>query len=101
MTTVFAAQLNTTTHNPTLSPPPNAAFPAPFRMLFPFNIGQSVKDQIANDLELEIQAVGRLNRAINEAVAQADNGSRDLFESILTDEEEPLLLGPMSVEPQV
>ena len=56
--------------------------------LFPFKIGQSVKDQIANDLELEVQAVGRLNRAINEAVAQADNGSRELFESILTDEEE-------------
>ncbi|MCP5116310.1 MAG: bacterioferritin [bacterium] len=56
--------------------------------LFPLKIGQSVKEQIANDLELEVKAVARLNSAINEAVAAADNGSRDLFETILTDEEE-------------
>ena len=56
--------------------------------LFPLRIGQSVKEQLTNDLAVELEAVPRLNKAINEAVAQADNGSRDLFESILTDEEE-------------
>jgi len=38
MTTVFAAQLNTTTNNPQLSAPPNPAVPAPFAMKFPFNV---------------------------------------------------------------
>jgi bacterioferritin len=55
--------------------------------LFPLRIGMNVKDQIQNDLQLEYEAVPRLNRAINAAVAAADNGSRDLFEKILTDEE--------------
>lgn len=55
--------------------------------LFPLRIGQNVKEQIQNDLQLEYEAVPRLNRAINAAVAAGDNGSRDLFEKILTDEE--------------
>lgn len=55
--------------------------------LFPLRIGQTVKEQIENDLELEYAAVPRLNKAINAAVAAGDNGSRDLFESILKDEE--------------
>jgi bacterioferritin len=56
--------------------------------LFPLRIGQSVKEQIDNDLALEMEAVPRLNKAVNAAVAAGDNGSRDLFESILKDEEE-------------
>jgi bacterioferritin len=56
--------------------------------LFPLRIGQNIKSQFQNDLALELEAVPRLNRAINAAVEAADNGSRDLFESILTDEEE-------------
>jgi bacterioferritin len=56
--------------------------------LFQLRIGQSVKEQIENDLQVEYEAVPRLNKAINAAVAAADNGSRDLFESILKDEEE-------------
>ncbi len=56
--------------------------------LFPLRIGQSVKAQIENDLQVEYDAVPRLNKAINAAVAAGDNGSRDLFESILKDEEE-------------
>ena len=55
--------------------------------LFPLRIGQTVKDQIANDLQLEYDAVPRLNKAINAAVAAGDNGSRELFEKILVDEE--------------
>jgi bacterioferritin len=56
--------------------------------LFPLRIGQTVKEQIENDLQLEYEAVPRLNKAINAAVAAGDNGSRDLFEDILKDEEE-------------
>jgi bacterioferritin len=55
--------------------------------LFPLRIGQNLKAQLENDLALEYEAVPRLNRAINAAVAAGDNGSRDLFEKILVDEE--------------
>ena len=58
------------------------------KLLFPLRIGQTVKEQIENDLQVEYDAVPRLNKAINAAVAAGDNGSRDLFESILKDEEE-------------
>jgi bacterioferritin len=56
--------------------------------LFPLKIGMDVKAQMENDLELELAAVARLNEAVKAAVEAGDNGSRDLFESILTDEEE-------------
>jgi bacterioferritin len=55
--------------------------------LFPLRIGQNVKAQIENDLALEIEAVARLNNAINKAAEAKDNGSRDLFQRILVDEE--------------
>ncbi|MBN1458316.1 MAG: bacterioferritin [Armatimonadetes bacterium] len=55
--------------------------------LFPLRVGQSVKQQIEYDLALELEAVARLNRAITEAVAQGDDGSRDLFMQLLKDEE--------------
>jgi bacterioferritin len=55
--------------------------------LFPLRIGGNVKEQFENDLALELEALPRLNKAINIAVAEHDNGSRDLFEKILVDEE--------------
>ncbi len=55
--------------------------------LFPLRIGQSVKAQLENDLAVELEAVPRLNNAIAAAVAAGDNGSRELFEKILVDEE--------------
>ncbi len=55
--------------------------------LFPLRIGQNLKEQFENDLALELEAVPRLNKAINAAVAAGDNGSRDLFAKILIDEE--------------
>ena len=55
--------------------------------LFPLRIGQTVKEHLENDLALELEAIPRLNEAIAEAVAQGDNGSRDLFQKILLDEE--------------
>jgi bacterioferritin len=54
---------------------------------FKINIGQNVKEQLQNDLNLEYAAVKRLNDGINTCVAANDNASRDLLEKILTDEE--------------
>ena len=56
--------------------------------LFGLRIGQNVKDQFKNDLALELEAVPRLNKAIAVATEVGDNGSRELFEEILVDEEE-------------
>ncbi len=56
--------------------------------MFPIKIGQDVKTQIENDMALELDAIPRLNGAINHAVAANDNASRDLFEKILVDEEQ-------------
>ena len=54
---------------------------------FKINIGQNVKQQLENDLKLELTAVKRLNDGIKACVAAADNGSRELLEKILVDEE--------------
>jgi bacterioferritin len=51
-------------------------------------VGPTVPEQFRSDLELEYQAVKRLNRGIELARAQGDNGSRALLEGILRDEEE-------------
>jgi bacterioferritin len=56
--------------------------------LFPIRIGQNVKAQFENDLALELEAVPRLNKAVAVATGVGDNGSRELFEKILVDEEE-------------
>jgi bacterioferritin len=52
------------------------------------SIGTAVKQQLENDLNLEVGAVKLYNNAIKLARAEGDNGSADLFESILKDEEE-------------
>ena len=56
--------------------------------LSPLRVGQNVKEQLTNDLGLEHEAVKILNTAIKDAVAEGDNASRELFETILKDEEE-------------
>jgi bacterioferritin len=55
--------------------------------LFPLRIGQNVKEQFENDLALELEAIPRLNKAIAASIEAGDNGSRELFEKILLDEE--------------
>jgi bacterioferritin len=55
---------------------------------FRINIGPNVKAQIENDLQVEYTAVQRLNSGVATCVAAGDNGSRELLEGILTDEEE-------------
>ena len=54
---------------------------------FKINIGQTVLDQLKNDLQLEYDAVKRLNGGIETCVKTGDNGSRELLEKILKDEE--------------
>jgi bacterioferritin len=51
-------------------------------------IGGSVRDMVVSDLALEIGAVAMYNEAIQIAVDNKDNGSRDLFVQLLKDEEE-------------
>ena len=54
---------------------------------FKINIGASVEAQFKNDLQLEYDAVKRLNEGIKLCVAHGDNGSKELAEQILSDEE--------------
>jgi bacterioferritin len=55
--------------------------------LFPLRIGKTVKEQLENDLNLELDALPRLNDGIALATSVGDNGSRELLVKILTDEE--------------
>jgi bacterioferritin len=52
------------------------------------NVGKDVPEQFRLDLDLEYQAVERLNKGIEVARVSEDNGSRALLETILRDEEE-------------
>ncbi len=52
------------------------------------NVGKTVAEQFQKDLEVEYQAVPRLNRGIEVARAHGDNGTRALLETILKEEEE-------------
>jgi bacterioferritin len=51
-------------------------------------VGETVPEQLRLDLELEREAITRLNRGIAECSTAGDNGSRDLLEEILEGEEE-------------
>jgi bacterioferritin len=54
------------------------------------SIGAEVEAQLKNDLAAEQDAVKAYNAAIRLAVEVGDNGTREMLESILTDEEEHL-----------
>jgi bacterioferritin len=54
------------------------------------HIGQTVESQHRNDRASELDAVKAYNEAIRLAGEVADNGTRELLESILKDEEEHL-----------
>jgi bacterioferritin len=51
-------------------------------------IGSTVKAMIESDLALEVSAVKQYNNAVAIAVDEGDNGSRELFEILLKDEED-------------
>ena len=52
------------------------------------NVGQTVSEQLALDLEVEKVAIKALNTAIELCRGLGDNGSRELLEQILRGEEE-------------
>jgi bacterioferritin len=56
--------------------------------LSPVRVGEDPVEQHELDLSLELDAVQRLNQGIAQAVAKADNGTRELLEHILKEEEE-------------
>jgi len=51
------------------------------------NVGQTVTEQLKLDLETEYEAVKRLNDGIEACRAAGDNGTRELLEHILREEE--------------
>jgi bacterioferritin len=52
------------------------------------HVGQTVPEQLKVDLALEKEAVARLNAAIEQCRLVGDNGTRELLEHILHEEEE-------------
>ncbi len=56
--------------------------------LNPIHIGADVKKQFQNDLKSENLAIKSYNTAVAEAARSKDNGTRELLESILKDEED-------------
>jgi len=56
--------------------------------LGPIKIGADIPAQIQNDWQAERDAIRDYNESIRLAVEIGDNGTRELLESILTDEEE-------------
>lgn len=51
-------------------------------------VGSNVKDMLEKDLSVEYEAIERLNRGIEIATRNKDNGTRELLEKILVAEEE-------------
>ena len=56
--------------------------------LSPVRVGEEPVEQHQVDLELELEAVGRINEAIALCRDKGDNGTRELLDDILKDEEE-------------
>jgi bacterioferritin len=52
------------------------------------NIGKDIETQLKNDLNSEYEAVNAYNESIRITTELGDNGSRELLESILVDEED-------------
>ena len=58
--------------------------------LSPVSVGEDPIEQHKLDLALELEAYKRLNAAIALCVSAGDNGTRDLLEGILREEEESI-----------
>ncbi|MFQ5789990.1 MAG: bacterioferritin, partial [Acidobacteriota bacterium] len=58
--------------------------------LSPVRVGEEPVEQHRLDLALEVEAVSRLNKALALCREKADNGSRELLEKILKEEEESI-----------
>ena len=55
--------------------------------LSPLRVGETVTEQFGNDLAVEMAALQRLNEGIALCTRLADNGTRELLEEILVEEE--------------
>jgi len=58
--------------------------------LSPVRVGEEPIEMHKLDLTLELEAVARLNRAIQLCSTKNDGGTRELIEHILTDEEDSI-----------
>jgi bacterioferritin len=56
--------------------------------LYPIKVGENPIEQHELDLALELETLARLNKAIDLAVKNLDNGSRELLEHLLVEQEE-------------
>ena len=56
--------------------------------LFPLRVGETVAEQLENDLQLEYAAIAMLNQGVAKCREYGDNASEDLFTRILVSEEE-------------
>jgi bacterioferritin len=52
------------------------------------NIGKTVKEQLQNDLAVEVSAVAEYNQAVATCQKAGDNATADLLKELLKDEEE-------------
>lgn len=52
------------------------------------NIGKNVKEQLQNDLELEVSAVAEYNEVVAACQKAGDNATADLLKELLKDEED-------------
>src|SRR5215467_12277735 len=51
-------------------------------------IGKNVREQLQNDLKLEVNACAMYNNAVKVSREEGDNASRELFDRLLRDEEQ-------------
>jgi bacterioferritin len=58
--------------------------------LGPVKVGEEPVEMHKLDLELELAAVARLNKAVDLCLQKSDAGTRDLVESVLREEEEAI-----------
>ncbi|MBA3288717.1 MAG: bacterioferritin [Acidimicrobiia bacterium] len=56
--------------------------------LFPLHVGETVAEQFESDLQIEYDAVERLNRGVALCVERGDNGTRELLADLLVAEED-------------
>ena len=58
-----------------------------YQKLLPLRIGHTVREQFESDLAIEVEVLARLREAIPYCESVGDRVSKNLFESILEDEE--------------
>jgi bacterioferritin len=59
-----------------------------YQRIGPVRIGSEPMEKLELALDLEREAIERYNRGVALAVAKGDNGTREMLEDLLTDEEE-------------